>query len=306
MPDIVCLGEPLIELNERDGDGRYHIGVGGDTSNCAVAAARQGGSVGYLSAIGTDAFGDRLAELWRREGVDASHVLRDPRAPTGVYFVSHGADGHRFSYARAGSAASRMRPEDLPLDYLRDARILHVSGISQAISQDACDTVFAAIEAVHAAGGLVAYDTNLRQSLWPLPRARAIILGTLGLVDIARPSIDDAKHLLGTEDPEAIVDAVLALGPKIVALTLGAGGCLVATPDRRERIPRFPVEAVDATGAGDAFDGAFLVEWLRTGDPFAAARYANVAAALKTLGFGAVEPMPRRAEVEAALAGVPA
>lgn len=306
MPDIVCLGEPLIELNEREGDGRYHIGLGGDTSNCAVAAARQGGRVGYLSAIGTDAFGDRLAELWRSEGVDATHVVRDPRAPTGVYFVSHGEGGHRFSYARAGSAASCMRPESLPLDYLRQAKILHLSGISQAISQDACDTCFSAIETVRAAGGLVSYDTNLRHSLWPLPRARAIILGTLAMTDIARPSVDDAKHLLGTEDPDAIVDAVLALGPRIVALTLGADGCLVATPERRQRIARFPVEAVDATGAGDAFDGAFLVEWLRTGDPFAAARYANVAAALKTLGFGAVAPMPRRAAVEAALAGVPA
>jgi 2-dehydro-3-deoxygluconokinase len=306
MPDIVCLGEPLIELNEREGDGRYHIGVGGDTSNCAVAAARQGASVGYLSAIGTDGFGDRLVELWRTEGVDATHVARDPRAPTGVYFVSHGEGGHRFSYARAGSAASHMRPESLPLDYLGQAKILHVSGISQAISQDACDTVFAAIEIVRAAGGIVAYDTNLRQSLWPLPRARAIITGTLRLADIARPSIDDAKHLFGTEDPDVIVDTVLALGPKIVAVTLGADGCLVATPERRERVPRFPVEAVDATGAGDAFDGAFLVEWLRTGDPFAAARYANVAAALKTLGYGAVEPMPRRADVEAALARLPA
>jgi 2-dehydro-3-deoxygluconokinase len=302
MPDIICLGEPMVEFNEREEHGRYALGVGGDTSNCAIAAARQGGSVGYLTAIGTDAFGDRLMQLWETEGVDASRVVRDPRAPTGVYFVSHGADGHRFTYLRSGSAASRMRPENLPLDYLRTAKILHVSGISQAISQDACDTAFAAMQVVREAGGRVCYDTNLRPSLWPLPRARAIITGALGMADIAKSSADDAAHLFGTEEPDAIVDAILALGPKIVAVTLGAEGAIVATPERRERMPGMKVSAVDATGAGDTFDGAFLVELLRTGDPFAAARYANVAAALKTLGYGAVEPMPRRATVEAALA----
>ena len=91
------------------------------------------------------------------------------------------------------------------------------------------------------------------------------------------------------------------MGAKIVALTLGGDGALIATRERRERLPPVTVRLVDATGAGDMFDGAFLAEYLRTGDPFAAGRYANVAAALSTEGYGAVAPMPRRAEVEAAI-----
>ena len=103
-------------------------------------------------------------------------------------------------------------------------------------------------------------------------------------------------------DPDAIASFYLDLGARVVVVKMGRGGALVATPKDRERIYAHAVKAVDATGAGDCFDGAFLTEFARSGDPFAAARFANVAAALSTLGYGAVAPLPRRAEVEAAMA----
>jgi len=303
VPDIICMGEPLIELNNTRGDETFLQGFGGDTSNVAVAAARQGASAGFVTALGADAFGDRIMELWAREEVDASEVRRNPAAPTGVYFVTHGPKGHQFSYLRAGSAASRFGPADLPLRYLEAARVLHVSGISQAISDQAADAVFEAMRVAHEAGAEVSYDTNLRLRLWPLPRARAVIHAALALATIAFPSLDDARPLTGLEDADAIADFYLGLGPRIVALKLGEEGALIATAERRERVPGLAVEAVDATGAGDTFDGSFLSEFLATGDPFRAARYANAAAGLKTRGYGAVAPIPRRAEVEAALQG---
>ena len=228
-------------------------------------------------------------------------VKRSQTAHTGLYFVTHGPDGHVFSYMRAGSAASRMTPEDVPADYVKGARILHASGISLAISSSAADAVFAAIRIARGAGVTVSFDTNLRLRLWPLDRARAVIHAAATLSDILRPGLDDARHLTGLADPDHIVDFYLRLGPKIVALTLGADGAIVATKDRRERLEPVEVKLVDATGAGDMFDGAFLAEYLRTGDPFAAGRYANVAAALSTEGYGAVAPMPRRAAVEATI-----
>ncbi|MCX5495241.1 sugar kinase [Kaistia dalseonensis] len=300
-PDIVCLGEPLFELNQSEDDAPFRPGHGGDASNCAIAAARQGASVGIVSALGTDNFGQSFFNLWAAEGVDASAVKRDPGAPTGIYFVTHGPDGHVFSYRRAGSAASRMTPEELPAAYVRGARVLHTSGISQAISSPAADLVFAAIHAARGAGTLVSYDTNLRLRLWPIDRARAVIHAAAGLSDILKTSSDDAKELCGHTDPDRIADFYLGLGPKIVIVTLGGEGALVATPTNRARIAAIPVKPVDATGAGDTFDGAFLCEYLREGDPFAAARYANAAAGLATEGYGAVAPMPRRAAVEAAL-----
>jgi 2-dehydro-3-deoxygluconokinase len=302
MPDILCLGEPLFEFNQQS-DGKYLAGHGGDTSNCAIAAARSGASVGMLAHIGTDAFGDSFIELWRREGVDSSAVRQRGDGHTGVYFVSHGPDGHQFSYLRAGSAASLMRPDELPLNAISAAKILHVSGISQAISSSAADSVFAAIEAANEAGVQVSYDTNLRTRLWPLTRARAVIHAGVSASHIALPGYDDATALTGLTEPDAIADFYLKLGPSIVALTLGEKGTLVATPERREMIPAMPVEAVDATGAGDTFDGNFLAGIAAGHDPFAAARFANAAAALSTLGYGAVAPMPRRDEVEKFIAG---
>ncbi|TVQ37041.1 MAG: sugar kinase [Geminicoccaceae bacterium] len=307
MIDILCLGEALIELNQTqsgdgpDGAALYRLGCGGDTSNCAVAAARLGARTAYWTRLGADGFGDVLMARWAAERIDASRVVRDPAAFTGAYVVHHGSDGHRFSYLRQGSAASRMTPLDLPADLFEGVRLLHLSAISQAISQSACDTGFEAIERARAAGALVAYDTNLRQALWPLPRARAVIDAAIAQADIVLPSLDDARLLTGLEAPEAVAAYCLDRGARIVALTLGRDGALIATAERRERIAAFPVEAIDATGAGDAFDGAFLTQYLEHGDPFAAGRFANAAAALSTRGYGAVDPLPLRAEVEALL-----
>jgi len=300
MFDIICLGEPMLEFN-RQADGRYLMGHGGDTSNTAIAAARQDASAGYLTRLGADDFGDSFMELWRREGVDASHVGRDPEAPTAIYFVTHDEGGHRFSYYRAGSAASRIAPDDLPAAYIGGAAVLHLSGISQGISTTATDTGFRAIAIARENGVRVSYDPNLRLQLWPLDRARAIIHAAMGDCDIALPGLDDARRLTGLSEPDAIADFYLRLGAKIVALTLGPEGTLVATADERRRIAGRKVTPVDATGAGDTFDGAFLAEIVAGRDPFAAARYANAAAALSTTGYGAVEPMPRRAAVEALL-----
>jgi 2-dehydro-3-deoxygluconokinase len=304
MPvDIVAIGEPLYELNQAPGESVFRPGFGGDTSNAAVAAARQGAKVAYVTAVGADQFGDAFLDLWKSEGIDVSGVKRSPVAHTGLYFVTHGPGGHVFSYMRAGSAASRMTPDDVPTALVSGAKIVHASGISLAISSAAADAVFAAFKIARAANVAVSLDTNLRLRLWPLDRARAMIHAAAGLAEILRPSLDDARQLTGIEDADKIADFYLGLGPRVVALTLGGEGALIATKERRERITPRPAKLVDATGAGDMFTGAFLAEYLRTSDPFAAGRYANVAAALSTEGYGAVAPMPKRVVVEAALAG---
>ncbi|MBO6508207.1 MAG: sugar kinase [Roseibium sp.] len=297
QPEIVCLGEPMLEFNQQP-DGRFLKGHGGDTSNVAIAAARQGAKVGFVTRLGLDAFGDEFLSLWKAEGIDTSCVIRDPAAHTGVYFVNHDEQGHHFSYLRKGSAASRLKAADIPADYIRNAKVLHVSGISQGISDTAADAVFAAMEICRGAGGWVAYDTNLRTALWPLERARAVITAGMSKAQIALPGLEDAVQLTGLSDPDQIADFYLNLGCEVVALTLGAEGTLVALPTERRRIKGKRVKPVDATGAGDTFDGAFLAEMAAGRDSFEAAFYANAAAALSTQGFGAVAPMPDRPKVE--------
>lgn len=303
-PAIVALGEAMVEFNQAraEAPAEYVRGFGGDTSNMAIAAARLGAAAGYVTRVGDDPFGRMLVALWNAEGVDTRGVATDADAPTGVYFVTHGPGGHEFSYLRAGSAASRMSPQTLPLDVIRGARILHVSGISQAISAGACDAVFAAIDAAAAAGARVSYDPNLRLKLWPLARARAIIAATAARCDWFLPSLDETRTLSGLAGLDALVDWCHALGAPVVALKCGPDGVLVSDGRRRERIAGHPVALVDATGAGDCFDGAFAARTVAGDDPFAAARYANAAAALATTGFGAVAPLPRDAGVRALLA----
>ena len=139
MPDLLGIGEALIELNQPREGAPFVQGFGGDTSNAMIAAARLGADAAYFTAVGADAFGQALAELWRREGVDASRIVVNGGAHTGLYFVTHSEQGHEFSYMRAGSAASRIGETDLPVDRIRATRILHISGISQAISSSAAE-----------------------------------------------------------------------------------------------------------------------------------------------------------------------
>lgn len=303
-PAIVALGEPLLEFNQTGaGDGRLYLqGFGGDTSNFAIAATRQGARCAYVSAVGDDDHGRMLRALWDREGVDHADVGTNPQAFTGLYFVTHDAGGHHFSFVRAGSAASRMTPRDLPRERIAAAQVLHLSGISLAISASARDTCEAAIDIARAAGVRVSFDTNLRLKLWPLEQARAAMTAVLRRCDVCLPSYDDVVALSGLTDPQALVDWCLDFGAQVVALKLGAEGAIVANPRERWRIEAHACAPVDATGAGDTFGGAFVTRLLAGDTLVDAGRYAAVAAALSTEGYGAVDPIPHADRVRAALA----
>lgn len=297
MPDIVCLGEPMIEFNRQPpgADGRVHWleGHGGDTSNCAIAAARQGASAGYITAIGSDPFGDALMRLWAAETVDSSAVIRRKDAPTGIYFVTHSERGHEFTFFRTGSAASRLTTAEIPEDYIAHAKFFEASAISQAISEGANEAVLHAMALAKKHGVAIAYDTNLRLRLWPLEKALPAIEAACRISDVVFTSDEEAAALWRHKDADAVADAVFALGPATVVVKQGGKGALIATRARRDHIAAHKVNVVDATGAGDTFAGAFLARRLAGDDVFAAARYANAAAALKTEGYGAVAPIPR-------------
>lgn len=301
--DIVSLGEAMVEFNQTgEGAGRLYLqGFGGDTSNFAIAAARQGARVAYLSALGDDPYGRLLRRLWDEEGVDHTDVTTNADAFTAIYFVTHGEAGHQFSFFRSGSAASRMSPAQLPCERITRARLLHLSGISLAISPAACDTAYAAIDVAHQAGVKVSFDTNLRLKLWSIDRARAVMSDVIARSDLCLPSYDDVVAITGLTDPDALVDHCLRLGAKVVALKLGDQGALIADGHQRHRIAPHPCQPVDATGAGDTFGGAFVHRWLQ-GDGLAqAGRYAAAAAALSTQGYGAVAPIPTAGQVLGAL-----
>ena len=303
--DVVALGEAMVEFNQTSpNEPQYLQGFGGDTSNAAIAAARAGARSAYLTRIGADSFGRSLLQLWSQEGVNAAGVTTAGASHTGIYFVTHGSQGHEFHYLRADSAASRMTPQWLsgtPTEMIRSSHFLHLSGISLAVSASACDTGFEAMETAREAATLVSFDSNLRLKLWPLARAKACTAQAVAMCDVFLPSLEDMLVLTGLSEPNDIIHWSHDHGAATVVLKLGSEGALVSNGHERQHIPARQVTVRDATGAGDCFCGNLLARMAKGDDVFRAAHYANAAAALSVQGFGAVSPMPRSNSVFAVL-----
>jgi len=296
--DVVAMGEGLVEFNQRGSDAReYRLGHGGDTSNCVIAASRLGARCAYITQVGDDRFGTELLDLWRRENVAIEGVRVLPGALTGLYFVDHGPQGHRFSYRRAGSAASLLRAEDVPESLVAQARWLHVSGISQAISASARAAVKHALELARSHGTRVSYDLNFRPALASVDDARAMAAEVLPHCDLFFPSVDEIAMLTGIGEAHDILRWSHEQGARAAVLKLGAKGCLVSEAGVVTAVPGVPANPVDATGAGDCFAGACLSRLAKGETLVEAARFANRAAAFSTQGFGAVEPLPRLADL---------
>jgi len=307
VPDLISIGECMVEFfadEDLSSARTLTRSFGGDTLNTLVAAARLGTSTGYITRVGDDPFGPGLLASWQAEGVDISPARLVPGF-NGIYFISVSASGERqFTYYRAGSAASSLDEEDLDPGYIAAARILHASGISQAISTSARRAVRVAFSLAREHGVRTCFDPNLRTKLWTIPQAARALQEVLPLVDIMLPSApEDTGSLLGTADPAAAIDEFWAHGVAIVVVKQGAEGVLVGWEGQKRHVPAYRTDRVlDTTGAGDAFNGAFLHGLCAGLDPFAAARWGCVTAGLKVRGRGAVNSLPRREEVEAALA----
>lgn len=303
-PEILGLGEPLIEMvrlpDPIDGRPAYVQGFGGDTSTAIIAAARQGASTGYISAVGDDMFGEAMRDLWKREAVDAATVLTKPGDPTGVCFIDPDPAGRRFTYARRGSAASLYLPTDLPEPAIAAAKVLHLSGITLAISETMRAAALHAVDIAKANGTLVSLDLNVRPRLWSMDLARHVLAEVAAKSDIVFPSDDEAGMLHGITDADAIADHYLSGGARIVAVKRGALGSLAATVDARHAVPAAPSKPIDSAGAGDSYAGSFLAYWLETKDVFLSATRAARVAAGTVSGFGAVEPIPHRTTILAA------
>ena len=296
--DILALGEALIEFNQRSaGADSYAMGYGGDTSNCVIAAARLGAKTAYMSRVGADVFGQRLMALWSDEGVLTDGVIVEEGADTGLYFVNHDASGHHFSYRRKNSAASHLVPADIREDLLERSRRLHFSGISQAISASAAEAVGRATELAKKHGTRISYDLNFRPGLWSVEAGRQAAARALAVCDVFFPSVDEVRMLTGLDSAPDIINWAHTGGAAVVALKLGADGCLVSSGGGPVHVPSVRVDCVDATGAGDCFAGAFLSRLCAGDEPAAAAAFANAAAALSTQGYGAVAPLPRKNDV---------
>ena len=232
--ELVCLGEAMIEFNQsRDDATLWRSGFGGDTSNCAIAAARIGARSGYITQLGDDVFGQQLLNLWRRRtGGHARRARRAGRRDRRVLRDAWAARAMRSPTAVPAARRAGWRPAT-PTSHpvcskSTRARTLHVSGISQAISDSARATVFAAIERARQRGVRVSYDLNFRPRLWSVETARPVVERTVAACDIFLPSVDEVALLVGAQTPEQVLRWAHGLGAPTVLLKLGAEGCWVS------------------------------------------------------------------------------
>jgi 2-dehydro-3-deoxygluconokinase len=270
MHEVVTLGECMAVLYPEeavplDRASTLAIDIAGAEANLAIGLSRLGHSVQFISRVGADPFGQRIRATLTAEGVDIAHLLTDATASTGVFFREWLPDGlRRVFYYRAGSAASQMTPEDLPPAAFNGVRLVHLTGITPALSQSCAATVAKAIELAHAAGALVSFDPNYRAKLWDAGKAQKVLLPLMAQADILLIGHEDAQALFGVEEKSRILARCAELGAQIVVLKQAEHGVSAWTSEISLEIEAERVEAViDPVGAGDGFNAGFLSGWLR-------------------------------------------
>ena len=302
-PEIVALGECMIELlsdEPLDVASTFRKSYAGDTLNMLHMATKLGTSCGYVTRLATDPFADYLMAEWRRTGIDTTAVRRVPGF-TGMHFISLLPDGDReFLFYRKESAASTMTPDDLDHEYIAGAKILHVSGILQAVSPSCRETVLHAAQSAKRQGVPVSYDTNLRANMWSAAEAREAMDEILPFVDYVLPSHpEETDSLIGALDPRGVIDFFLQKGAGAVAVSQGENGATAGTSAGAfQADPITPGGVADTAGAGDAFVGGFLHSLLQGEGADEGLKWGIACAGLKVAARGAIAGQPTRTDVE--------
>lgn len=267
--DVVTIGEAMVGLLADDGcdltlSRRFERQVVGAEANVAIGLARLGRRVGFIGRVGADAFGDGLARGLRAEGIEVSHLVRDDQHATGVLFRDVCVDRPiQVAYYRSGSAGAALCPADIDEEYVADARLLHLTGITPILSDTAWAATRAAVVAAKRAGTVVAFDPNLRRTLCPdavaVPRLREIVRDS----DLLLVGLQELHALVGTGyEMQDAARVLLAEGPEVVVVKDGVRGCWAFDRDGSFHQPAWPVTALDPVGAGDAFAAGFIHAWL--------------------------------------------
>ncbi|MGE0501856.1 MAG: sugar kinase [Rhizobiaceae bacterium] len=279
---IASVGECMLELSGA-GEGQWRMGFAGDTFNTLWALkALSGRDCDYVSAFGDDPFSkDQIAFLDHHGiGIAASPIIAGARP--GLYAISLTGAERSFTYWRSDSAARRLADDAAALGRSLGGRALvYFSGITLAIlDQPGRDALIAAIRDARAGGSLIAFDPNYRPRLWTdADGARAAFSAAYGVTDVALPTFPDEQTLFGDPTPHATADRLLESGIGEVIVKDGENPALVAVGANRETVRAISVSAVDTTGAGDSFNGAYLAARLSGDQPIEAAHRAHRVAA---------------------------
>lgn len=309
MKYVSTIGELIVDfLPEDNNPGVYRRKMGGAPANVVATVAKLGGKAAFYGMVGRDTFGDFVIDELRKTGVDVSYIARTDQAKTGLAFVELDADGNRsFEFYRNPSADMLYTDDDF-LANNGNHPLIAYSSIS-LVSEPMRTTVLAAMNHAKQNSGITIFDVNIRPNLWKDHDAyREIVHEYISLTDIIKLSEEDLMWLTRSQDMDEAIFKIMTFKPLMLIVTKGRKGSEIHIRNQVIEVYGYRVEAVDTTGAGDAFLGAFLYQlslmeeyhFLKIPDDMLAEmlRFSNAVAAISTTKKGAIEALPTIEEVE--------
>lgn len=319
MSDIISIGEMLVDFTAvtvtdvtvtdaaaENGDIYYKQNPGGAPANVAVMAAKAGASSGFIGKLGKDMFGLFLKETLERENVDTKGVILDPELSTTLAFIRKTEEDRSFVFYRKNSADANLNFNEVNLKLIDECSILHFGSLMLTCEPSKSATVNT-VEYAKQQGKIITYDPNFREKLWESTEiAVKEMRSVLRYVDIIKVSESELQILTECANLLPAIAKLLNSGIRVVCITQGAKGCIIATKHGIERFPAFKADTVDTLGAGDSFFGAFIARLALTGKPLDEitmddlrefAVYANACGALSSSKIGAIPAMPTHEEI---------
>lgn len=308
MPELVTFGESMGAIAPRERGplrccGDLKLRLAGAESNTAIGLCRLGHTAGWVGALGDDAVGDFVLAAMRAEGVDTSAVKTDPHHRTGLLLKELSAGETSVYYYRENSAASHFSAADIPFDYLKNAKILHLSGITPVLSESCRGAVEAMISFARENGIAVSFDPNIRRKLWGKTDFAPMLRSMLFASQIALLGTEEAAQILGTADPAEIAKLLRSEGVQRIAVKNGAEGAWCADGETFVHIPPEKCSPIDPVGAGDGFNAGFLCGVLEGKDIETCGRMGAVGGAMATESTGDFEGYPTRRQMDVRMGG---
>jgi len=302
--DAVTMGESMIAFEAQDYGPLREVNlfkkwVGGAEDNFAIGLARLGFRCGWFSRLGSDEFGREVFRTINGEGIDVSRVIFDPDAPTGIFFVERRAHGDfKCYFYRQFSAASRISPADIDPDYIKQAKIVYLTGITPVISESACQAMEKVFQVALENGQTIVFDPNLRLRICDITTARSILIPMMQKSSYVLPGEEELKLLLDCQELPAAIEKARSLGISNLVVKVGAKGAVLACGDGKPtNILGFTVRnPISSMGAGDCFGAGFVAGLLQEQPLAQCVRWGNVAS-------GPYQALPSFPELQAFLTG---
>lgn len=304
VTDVVTMGETMALMKAESPGPLAHVaslslGMGGAESNFAIALRRLGTSVTWAGRVGADSLGEMVLRELAAEAIN-TFASRDDTAPTGLMIKERRtAEALKVWYYRRGSAGSRLCREDVPAEQIARAKLLHITGITPALSASAADAVSYAIDCAHTAGTLVSFDLNYRAALWSPEEAGELYRRIIPRADVVFAGDAEAAMAVGdAPDPWELARRINEMGASQAVIKLGADGCVAVVDGEPHAQQAVPIRAVDTVGAGDAFVAGYIAELLNDLNVPQRLLTAVRTGAFACLVPGDWEGMPRRIELD--------